>query len=44
MKALNKLLEGVREVELLKGIEVGIGDHHIEISHLFYANVNLIFC
>lgn len=42
MEAFSRLLERAREVNLIKGVNVGRGDSRVEISHLFFANDTLI--
>lgn len=43
MEALHKLIERAKEVGLVRGIQIGRAGKQIEISHLFFADDNLIF-
>lgn len=44
MEALHGLVERAKELELLRGIEVGKSDRKIEISHFFFTDDTVIFC
>lgn len=37
MAVLSRLIERACELDSLKGVMVGGGDHGIEVSHLFFA-------
>lgn len=44
METLNKMIDKVRELNMMKDITVGNGDKQIEISHPFFADDTLFFC
>lgn len=43
MKILNKMLQRGRQLELLKGLKVGEGEHAEVVVHLFFSDDILVF-
>lgn len=44
MNTLSKLLEGARELELIRGVIVDKVGQQLEVTHIFFADDTLIFC
>lgn len=44
METLSRLLERVRELDLIRGVNIGRGRQQLEITHLFFAVDTLLFC
>lgn len=43
MEALNRMLIRARELDLFKGLKVGLGKHTEEITCLFFADNTILF-
>lgn len=43
IKELNKIMLRLREIDLFKGLKVGVGEHMQEVTHLFFVDDTLGF-
>lgn len=44
IKAFNRMLIRAKELDMLRGLKVGVGKHTKEITHLLFADDTTLFC